>query len=318
MQCQTSDASLTLIFDQPLPAGQYSLVVPAEGGLTDLAGRPVTAAGEPSGVLARSTGRAGIGSSIPNNLGVLWPSRAKVIWPTEQGAFSKTSAIAAGKSVTYRWVVSVPGIYILQTQDGAGSLSIQNSGDSGTTVLTPRSAAGLNTYLLDLGTGVYTLRLTNLESRPAFVSWVLKVGSLDWEKIVDNGVGQGSALSLLMFSPAPAGASANAGSLGRLEWPGDLPIRGLESVRGVDGAGSLSLLVTANTGPLGQPGPDAGMAPAGQAGQIGMVPVADRSRSLGLGAGFLAGAILTTVDGEGVADPAVESSTRRWRYRCRR
>ena len=49
---QPDDAQLTLIFDQALPAGQYSLIVPASGGLTDLAGEPVVARG-------RTRGRAG-------------------------------------------------------------------------------------------------------------------------------------------------------------------------------------------------------------------------------------------------------------------
>ena len=44
---QVTDARLTLIFDQPLPAGRYSLIIPSQGGLNDLAGLAVAAPGEP-------------------------------------------------------------------------------------------------------------------------------------------------------------------------------------------------------------------------------------------------------------------------------
>ncbi len=94
---QSSDAQLTLIFDEPLPAGQYSLIVPASGGLTDLAGEPVVAPGEPAGVLASWTVTSASGPKNPDDLGVLWPSTADVVWPTANGSFSETTALAPGR-----------------------------------------------------------------------------------------------------------------------------------------------------------------------------------------------------------------------------
>ncbi len=53
---QASPDSLSFLFDEPLPPGNYSLVVPTQGGLTDLAGNPVVGlAGESPGVLSTWT-----------------------------------------------------------------------------------------------------------------------------------------------------------------------------------------------------------------------------------------------------------------------
>ena len=72
---------LSFLFDEPLPAGTYSLVVPSQGGLTDLAGNPVVGpAGNPPGVLATWTVAAPTGPADPDNLGVLWPGPANVTW----------------------------------------------------------------------------------------------------------------------------------------------------------------------------------------------------------------------------------------------
>ena len=51
--------------------------------------------------------------------------------------------------------------------------------------------------------------MTNVGSSQATVHWLLKIESLDWEKIIDNGVSQSSALSLMTFSSALAGPDAS-------------------------------------------------------------------------------------------------------------
>ena len=56
---------------------------------------------------------------------------------------------------------------------------------------------------MNLSAGVYELKFTNVGSQQAEVRWLLKIESLDWEKVFDNGVSQSSALSLMMFE-APA------------------------------------------------------------------------------------------------------------------
>ena len=58
---------------------------------------------------------------------------------------------------------------------------------------------------MNLSAGVYELRMINVGSGVATVQWLLTIESLDWEKIIDNGVSQASALSLMTFSPTLAG-----------------------------------------------------------------------------------------------------------------
>ncbi len=103
----------------------------------------------------------------------------------------------------------VPGIYKLQTQVVGSSIAVVNSSGASATVLDTGSTNGLNNYLMSLSAGVYELKFTNVGSQPADVHWLLKIESLDWEKIFDNGVSQSSALSLMMFSPAPVMAGTD-------------------------------------------------------------------------------------------------------------
>jgi len=274
-QYQVTDARLTLIFDQPLPAGQYSLVLPSQGGLTDLAGRPVTAAGEPSGVLAAWTVASSTGPSVPDNLGVLWP--ASETNPALAGVFSQTTDLAPGQTETYRWVVTVPGFFKLQTQIASGVVAVVNSGNGWTTVLDPGTTHPLNNYLMDLGDGVYGLRFINTGSQPAVVHWVLKIASLDWEKIVDNGVGQGSALSLLLFSPTPSDPAGNSiASFQATSGSATVSV-----FAGSSGPLPASLFVTLNTGLIGQPTPAGqNVTPVGPTVDEGSIAVADSTTGL--------------------------------------
>ena len=244
---QSNDGQLTLFFDQRLPAGQYSLIVPASGGLTDLAGQAVIASGEPTGVLASWTVASGTGPTSPNDLGVLWPSTAGVVWPSDNGAFSETTALAPGQDQTYRWVVVVPGAYMLQTQVVGSSIQVVNSGGGSATVLDAGSTNGLNMYEMTLSAGVYELKLTNVGSQQAEVHWLLKIASQDWEKIIDNGVSQSGALSLMTFAPTVAGP--NTGS-GLFSIP---PSAVVDALGGSLGPMPSNLLVTLNSGLTGQP-----------------------------------------------------------------
>ena len=243
---QPNDAELTLIFDTALPAGQYSLIMPASGGLADLAGQAVVATGLPAGVLASWTVGAA-GPTKPNDLGVLWPSKAGVVWPTGNGSFSETTILAPGQDQTYRWVVIVPGTYTLQTQVVGSSVEVVNSGGASATVLDAGSTNGLNSYVMTLPSGVYELRLTNVGSQQAKIHWLMKIASLDWEKIVDNGVSQASALSLMTFTGVAAAADTGTGLF-------SIPPSAVgDTLGGSAGPVPSNLLVTLNTALTGQP-----------------------------------------------------------------
>ena len=113
---QPSNAQLTLIFDEPLPAGQYSLIVPSSGGLTDLAGEPVVAPGEPAGVLANWTVSRQQADAIPTTWESSGPQRPAWSGQPPMVLSPEATTLAPGQAVTYRWVVIVPGYYKLQTQ----------------------------------------------------------------------------------------------------------------------------------------------------------------------------------------------------------
>ena len=276
---QVNDARLTVSFDQPLPAGTYSLLVPATGGLTDLAGLPVTAPGEPSGVLATWTVAPSNGPSAPNDLGVLWPATANPTNPATKlaAAFSQTTDLPIGQSETFRWVVAVPGFYKLQTQIDSGTVAVENSGNGQPTILEPATGLPLNNYLMYLNDGVYQLKFINAGSQLAQVRWQLQIANLDWEKIVDNGVGQESALSLMLLSPVPSDPDGNAIASSQA-------ISGAAATNvffGSSGPLPASLFVTLNTGLMGQP--TAGgqnVAPVGPAVETGSIAVADSTTGL--------------------------------------
>jgi hypothetical protein len=281
---KVGNAQLTLVFDEPLPAGHYSLIVPSQGGLTDLAGEPVAAPGAPAGVLASWNVAPSFGPGNPNNLGVLWPGTSQAASPGQAaapaaniGAFHETTNLAPQQNQTYRWVVIVPGLYKLQTQDASGQLAIVNIANGQTTVLDSGANPGLNTYVMSLNVGVYGLRLINLGSQPIHVDWVLKIASLDWDKIVDNGVGQTSALSLGFLSPTPSdpGTNSSAG------FQGIAAVSATATFAGSSGPIPTSLLVTMSTGLIGQPtAENQSVAPVGPAVQTGSVSFAGNSPGL--------------------------------------
>ena len=59
--------------------------------------------------------------------------------------------------------------------------------------------------------GVYDVRVTAVGSQPAVVQWTLKPLALDYEKIIENGVGQAPALSLSLVGSLSADPTATSG-----------------------------------------------------------------------------------------------------------
>jgi hypothetical protein len=282
---QVTNAQLSLIFDQPLPAGNYTLIETPGGGFSDLAGMPVVAPGQPAGVLGSWTVQPSSPSHNSNNLGVIWPSTANVTWPTNAGAFHRVSEIAPGQEATYRWVVTVPGFFSLQTKMTSGQLTITNFGNVQTTVLASNNTQQLSTYLFRLNDGTYYLRFQNTGSQPLAVSWVLKIGSLDWEKILDNGVAQSSALTLSLFSQP----STDSGSESSTNSQASVTPVAAGNFTGFSSSGPItaSLFITTNTSLIGQPTVwSQNVAPVGPTVEGGLVATADNSNDLGEGAGL--------------------------------
>ena len=182
-----------MIFDRPLPVGNYTLVSSPGSGLVDLAGQPVTAAGGSSNVLATWTLSPQTVPHSANDLGVLWPLSSNDLGTSPPGSFEETTDLAPTQGSSYRFTVIVPGYYNLTTQIKAGQVAVAITGNGVTTILDSKSEHQLNNYLMNLNDGVYTLRFENVGEQSVAINWLLTVQELDWEKIVNNGVGQNFA-----------------------------------------------------------------------------------------------------------------------------
>ena len=115
-------------------------------------------------------------------------------------------------------------------------MAVFNNWDGLTTVLDPGSTNRLNNYLMKLNDGVYTIRFVNEGSQPVAIDWVLKIARLDWEKILNNGVGQTSALSL-GFSSSPSGDSGNSSTASVPSLQTSFRIRAHKRFGGINRAG---------------------------------------------------------------------------------
>ena len=103
---------------------------------------------------------------------------------------------------------------------------------------------------MQLAHGVYQIRFANVSPVAAQFQWRLKIGSVDWEKIIGNGVGQGAALALSLLSPAVTDSAP--ASAPDFQGPALLPAASVGA--GPSGPVPSNLLITLNTSLLGQPG----------------------------------------------------------------
>jgi Bacterial pre-peptidase C-terminal domain len=253
---EVSDAALNLIFDRPLPPGSYTLVSAAENGLVDLAEQPVLPAIGSSSVLARWNVSPPAQAPVPGNLGVLWPLSSNQTGSTELGSFHETTELATGQSIAFNFDIIVPGYHMLQTQIAAGDVAMELTGNNGTPILYASSDQALNTYLIRLDNGAYTLRFISVGSQTAAFDWLFKIEALDWEKILNNGVSQTSALSVSLFSTTLDDSGASGGSNSAQGAGTNTAFS--TSASGANFAASMgpipsTLMVTLNTGLIGPP-----------------------------------------------------------------
>ncbi len=265
MNYQTSTNTLSFIFDEPLPAGSYSLIDPAQGGLTDAVGQPIVVpAGNPSGVLASWTVAPAAMPSDPGNLGVVWPGPVNVTWDS---AIARTTELSPGQEADYRFVAIYPGLYIVQTQSSGDPIDLAVTGADGTTEFAKSDLTGLNQSLVYLDVGVYSLRMTSAGANAIVVRWTLHPPPVDWDSLPLNGVGQTAALSLTLDVPMADSQGVLSTNFLAANTPSTAATYGSisPSSGGNSGAGaSLStftaspipagLLVSMNSGLMGLPG----------------------------------------------------------------
>ncbi len=190
-------ASVSYLFDDPLPPGPYTVILPSQGELTDLAGLSPVAPGEPAGVLATFVVPSKPGpASDPTDFGPLLPDIAT------QGV-TASPILSAGQSATYRFVVTFPALYTFTPSYASGSLSLELDGPKGTIALDGGLANTVNgTNDENLVPGVYELTLKANGPLPVAAHVVIQAPSVSWESILENGVGQGPALALRLIAPA--------------------------------------------------------------------------------------------------------------------
>ncbi len=245
--------SLEMVFDLPLKSGSYTLISSPSGGLVDLAGQPISSIGGTNGVLAHWIVAPKTSTRGGNNLGVLWPISANAISPIDSGAFAETTVLGPGQTADFRWTVIVPGFYKLQTELSGGPVAVIDTGNS-EMVLDPGTTAPLSNYIMNLNDGVQTLRFVNESSQSVTIDWLLKIANLDWEKIIDNGVGQTFALTLGL-TPSAAGDSGSGdfGNVANLQAIASAATGSASNFAGSMGPVPATLLVTLNSGLIGQP-----------------------------------------------------------------
>lgn len=253
-----STAALSLLLNEPLSLGMYSIRATADGGLTDLAGRVPEAAGQEAGTLARFAVTSTPTTIAPNDLGTLFPTPSL-------GGTTRSLALGAGESTTLRFVVAFEGFYLLELGHAEG-FAYTLSGPDGTPLLDGQlDPTATNGATLQLEVGEYLLTVRNNAPGPREASFEIRALSTLADSVLPNGVGAGPALGLRLLAPpgppdtpstfseatpAISGGSAQGPALLQpINAPGDQPT--IE-----DGGGSTTasgLLLTRGAELIGRP-----------------------------------------------------------------
>lgn len=195
MSYNESNSSLAFLFDQALPAGRYT-VVAAAGGLTDLAGLRPTGHGQPLGTLGSLTIKPAVSLSNQADFGAILPKDAVA-------GVQRIINVSPSQLTESRVLITVPGIYALESSYLAGRPTIEiNRPDGSSTVLDPGGLVGSATTRLQLNPGVYTIHYVASPGRGSIVQMSIRLVGSQGDSLLDNGVGQGSALGLRLITPS--------------------------------------------------------------------------------------------------------------------
>jgi hypothetical protein len=287
-----SEARISYLFRERLPEGSYTVRLPAQGGLVDLAGLSPVAPGQPAGVLGTFMVGPSQARADPSDLGALLPDAAL-------GGVTLDVVMAPGESVSCRVVITFDAIYTFQGRYSGGALAISRIGPEGASSLDPGAPGAISgTNDSELQPGLYLIQLRAIGAEPVAAQFLLKAATLSQEQILLNGVGQGPALSLRLIHPpvmdpappvistseAPPGdQSGSTLPSGRVPATGTTPLSGLTPPPAfpLPGASSESSLAsTPFPGPSSLPLP-----PSLMAGSIGDHPSPSTDSPPGGGAG---------------------------------
>ncbi|WP_435010525.1 hypothetical protein P12x_001796 [Tundrisphaera lichenicola] len=192
-----SKSRITYLFQDHLEAGRYTIRLPVDYGLVDLAGLSPVAEGQPSRVLGGFDVKAREGAPDLTDLGALRPGRFSV-----GTAFQ--IALDPGSSRSYRFVVTFPTIYSFQLSDSGVPIPVRGNGHDLQASIGSRDSSligGSNQMTLD--PGVYSIRIEN-NSNEMVDSHFSIIHNAYNELIFKNGVGQGPGLPVRLIYQPPS------------------------------------------------------------------------------------------------------------------
>lgn len=217
-----STSLIRYIFNNPLPAGSYSIRLPSQGGLVNLAGDPPINPGLPAGELANFQVAPAQPVNDPYNLGTLYPAEPPANIVTSLDQSNKYSQI-------YRLVVVAPGIYQFQYQSsGDATLILTSANGASPQIINISPNTSSNSILLNLQSGEWFLHIVSSQANPTSslgmmasptpssvtINWSLGLNQSDPESTLISGIGQGPALGLMVIDPtAVLGAPSSNGPL---------------------------------------------------------------------------------------------------------
>jgi methionine-rich copper-binding protein CopC len=237
-------ATATFVFDQPLPAGGYTVMLAGQGGLVDLIGRAPVAPGLPAGELAHFTVPKAVANPNPDDYGPVFLDTA------EQGASAKLQ-LGPNQDLTYRFVITVQGFYDLTTTYGGDAPSFTAHVGGASVSLAAGTEGVAQNHVVYLKPGVITLDVKG-GAHGSTIDWSFLLNSGSYDLLLDNGVGQVSPLGLRLVTPSLTDTPAGSG-----------PVDGPSAFAVF--AAPASVATTSSSGPSSAPSAVANAAPTGPA-----------------------------------------------------
>jgi methionine-rich copper-binding protein CopC len=270
-------AKLSFLFDEPLPAGTYTVALGGQGNLVDLTGRAPVANGLPAATLGSFRVSPYVASADPNNLGPILPGVAIA-------RVGGDSLAAAGQTASTGMFLTQSGFYELTTSYSGGSPIIDVIAGGKTFLLDP-GASGVEEHAsLYLPAGNVEINVGGGQGGTD-LNWSVRFQPIGHDHLLDNGVGQLSALSLRLVTPD---TSAN-GSLTTAPAASNAPATSGEASANAAAAPQPGLYVTANSGLVGHPAElNDSIAPVGPVTPTGLTALASSDPGLprGLAIGY--------------------------------
>jgi len=188
---QADTAQLTLAFEQTLAPGTYSVEVPTQNGLLDLAGQTPVAAGLPAGTLGMFV--VSPSQTAEGDLGTIRPG------PQGSGIAS-TLDLQVGQTATRSFVASDLAVYEIEGIDPSSGVRFAINDASGHVLATGPEINGHGTTLVDLSPGVYQIVFSGGPQSSSVSFQINEVRTLA-EVFLTSGVSQGPALNVRLVNP---------------------------------------------------------------------------------------------------------------------